>query len=103
MAPRTTTSKKLQSITLKSAAFVGALSLLGGSLWAAGDYTGIRPVLKNEFTKVQQTLDQNNLAILQIRFQLLLQKKQFGGLDFNEQQELCSIARTLGYVGVPGC
>jgi hypothetical protein len=85
------------------AATLGALTLIGGSLWAAGDYTGVRPVLKSEFVKVQQAVDQNQLVLLQLRFQLLMQKKQYGGLEFSEQQELCSIARTLQYVGVPGC
>lgn len=85
------------------AATLGALTLICGSLWAAGDYTGVRPVLKSEFVKVQQAVDQNQLVLLQLRFQILMQKKQFGGLDFQEQQELCSIARTLQYVNVPGC
>ena len=88
---------------LRTAAIVAALSVIGTTLWAAGDYTGIRPVMKNELIKIQQTLDQNNLILLQLRFQVLMQKKQYGGLTFQEQQELCSIARTLGYVGVPGC
>ena len=105
MPPRSTsiTTKALMQWILKSAAIVTAITVLGGSLWAAGDYTGVRPVMKNEFIKVQQVLDQNQLVILQLRFQMLMQKKQFGGLDFQEQQELCSIARTLQYVGVPGC
>lgn len=99
---RLITSLLSHTIT-KTAATLAALSVIGGSLWAAGDYTGVRPIMKSEFIKVQQTLDQNQLVILQLRFQLLMQKKQFGGLDFQEQQELCSIARTLQYVNVPGC
>jgi hypothetical protein len=104
MATRAQTlTKFITSGITQIAATLGALTLICGTLWAAGDYTGVRPVLKNEFIKVQQTLDQNQLVLLQLRFQLLMQKKQFGGLDFSEQQELCSIARTLQYVGVPGC
>jgi hypothetical protein len=87
----------------KIAASIAALTLIGSTLWAAGDFTGVRPVVKYEMIRIQQILDQNNLAILQIRFQLLMEKKQFGGLTFEEQQELCSIARTLGYVNVPDC
>lgn len=42
-------------------------------------------------------------SILQIRFTQLIQKKEYGGLTFIEQQELCKIAKQLEYVGVPGC
>ena len=86
-----------------TAATLAALSVIGGTLWAAGDYTGIRPVMKNEFIKVQQTLNDNQKVLLQLRFQLLMQKKQYGTLDFLEQQELCQISHTLGYFGIPGC
>lgn len=103
MATRQTFTKFITSGITQVAATLGALTLICGTLWAAGDYTGVRPILKSEFVKVQQTLDQNQLVLLQLRFQMLMQKKQFGGLDFQEQQELCSIARTLQYVGVPGC
>lgn len=102
MAPRKSIFS-FSSVLTRVSATLAALTLIGGSLWAAGDYTGVRPIMKNEFSKLQQILDQNTLALLQVRFQLLMQKQQFGGLDFQEQQELCSIARTLGYVGVPGC
>ena len=96
-------TKLISGTIVQLGATLGALTLICGSLWAAGDYTGVRPVLKSEFVKVQQAVDQNQLVLLQLRFQLLMQKKQFGGLDFQEQQELCSIARTLQYVNVPGC
>jgi hypothetical protein len=102
MAPR----KSIFSLTgwiSKTAATLAALTLIGGSLWAAGDYTGIRPVMKNEFIKIQQSVDQTNLILLQLRFQVLRQKQQYGSLTFEEQQELCGVARALQYVNVPGC
>lgn len=91
------------NLILRLSAFVAASTLLGGTMWAAGDYTGLRPVIKRELLQVQQTLDTNNQTILLMQFQLLMQKRQYGGLTFEEQQRLCSISRALGYVGVPGC
>lgn len=102
MPLRKSTFLSLHWLTRLSAVVI-ALSVVGGSLWAAGDYTGVRPVLKNEIIKIQQTVEQTNLILLQLRFQVLMQKQQYGGLTFQEQQELCSISRSLGYVGIPGC
>jgi hypothetical protein len=103
MAPKSTFTTVLHHWITKTAATIAALSLIGTTLWAATDFTGIRPALKYELQKIQMVLDQNNLAILQIRLQLLMEKQKFGTLTFEEQQELCAIARTLGYVGIPGC
>jgi hypothetical protein len=87
----------------KTAATLAALTVIGTAAWSFGDFTGIRPVVKYEIIKIQQVLDQNNLAILQIRFSLLMDKYKFGTLTFEEQQELCAIAQTLHYVNIPGC
>lgn len=103
MAPKSTFTTILHHWITKTAATIAALTLIGSTLWAATDFTGVRPALKYELKKIEQILDQNNLAILQIRFQLLMEKKNFGGLTFNEQQELCAIARTLNYVNIPDC
>lgn len=83
-------------------------------LWYSMDYIQVRPIIKREFvysrSEVDERnkvltaqLDQANQAILLIQFQLLMQKREYGGLTFAEQQELCRLAYVLGYVGVPGC
>ena len=82
--------------------FSAAMVLLT-ALWGAGDYTGVRPIIKKEFLVTQAQLDQTNQAVLLIQFQLLIQKREFGGLTYAEQIELCRVAQALGYIGVPGC
>jgi hypothetical protein len=74
--------------------------------WLAMDYTGVRPIVKREFAQVQEQVDQVTKSILQLRFQTLMLKKQWGDVrewTFADQQELCALSRTLQYVGVPGC
>ena len=103
MAPKSAYTTILHHWITKTAATIAALTLIGSTLWAAGDFTGVRPVVKYEIVKIQEILDKNNQAILLIRFQLLMQKSQQGGLTFQEQQELCQIASVLDYINVPGC
>jgi hypothetical protein len=104
MAPKSTFTTVLHHWITKTAATIAALILICSTAWSIGDFTGVRPIVKYELQKIQQVLDQNNLAILQIRFQLLMEKLKINGtLEFDEQQELCQIARTLNYVGIPGC
>ena len=88
---------------LTTAAVLAACATIIGTTWAALDYTDLRPILSREFRVTQQQLEDQSKSILLIRFQLLMQKKKQGLWTFDDQQELCRIARVLGYVGVPGC
>ena len=74
--------------------------------WYAMDYTGVRPVIKRELVQMQDQSEQLTQSVLLLRFQTLMLKKQWskgGDWTFADQQELCALARTLQYVGVPGC
>lgn len=89
---------------IKLGGTVSALLMMGGLLWAAGDKTGYRPVIKAEFMTVEQQLEQMSKSVLLLQFQYLMAKKESGGgLTFDEQQQLCRISYALGFVGVPGC
>ncbi len=88
---------------IKLGATVSAAMVLLTAAWSAGDYTGVRPIIKKEFLVTQAQLDQTNNAVLLIQFQLLMQKREYGGLTYAEQIELARIAQALGYIGVPGC
>jgi hypothetical protein len=80
----------------------GGTGIASGAYYA-GDRTGYRWLWKYELAQVQQSAEQANLAILQIQFQILDQKRQQGKLTFLELQQYCSAARQLGYVHVPDC
>ncbi len=84
-------------------AIVAAFVAVGTAAWSAGDYLRIRPVLKSEFELVMNQVQQNTQAVLRITFDNLTRKREYGGLTFDEQQNLCRIAAALEYVGVPGC
>jgi len=88
---------------LKAAAILTASTTLASAAWIAGDYTEVRPVLLKEFHQLAEESAQVNKAVLLIRFQLLMEKSKFQPLDFDDQQELCRIAKELQFSGVPGC
>ena len=74
-----------------------------GVLWAAADYTGVRPILKKELASIVETQQQLSENVLLLRFQILMSKNEKGVLTFDERQELCLIVRQLNYVGVEVC
>lgn len=97
-----------------TAAILAAVSSISWAGWKAGEYTELRPVIlkeyieyqiqQQEFIKQLQVQQSQTLqSILQLRFQTLMLQKQYGQLTFAEQQELCRVAKTLEFVGVPGC
>lgn len=93
------TTKKI----LTAGAVVAALSSMSYAAWSALDYTELRPVLIREYRITQQAIDEIGKSVLLLRFQNLMEAQKRGGLSFADRQELCRIARVLGYVGVPGC
>lgn len=95
--------KKAANYIIKTGAVIGALALISSTIWAAADYTEVRPVIKKEMLAMMETQKQLTDNLLSLRFQLLMQKKNYGGLTFQEKQELCKTSKTLGYIGVPGC
>jgi hypothetical protein len=101
------------TLTQAAALLTAGTTLVGGA-WVAGDYTGMRPVIKKEYDLVQA--DQTQLlkglieqqqqqmnSIFELQFQTLDMKQQRGVLDWGERQKYCSLAKKLDYVGVQGC
>jgi hypothetical protein len=88
---------------IQISATVAAVAALATTLWAAGDYLAVRPIIKREFVQVQAQVEQLSQAMLRVQFENLMRKREYGGLTFDEQQTLCRIAKALGYVGVPRC
>lgn len=94
----------LASTVLKSLASVAGAAVGLTVLWNAGDYTGVRPVIKKEFLTIAEQMDQANKTLTLIQFQMLHAKLlQNGKLDFVEQQQYCALAQSLGYVQIPIC
>lgn len=98
----------------KIAAGLAACTAIGTSAWYAGDYTGIRPVIKNEFVLAQADstqilkglVDQQaqmTTSVMELQFQTLSLKRKSGALDFTEEQTRCRIARKLDYTSIEGC
>ena len=87
------------------AALGGAIGIIG-SLWAFGDWSGLRPILKSEFgtalAQVQEQIDANTEYRYIERFKYLLLKRDHGGLTIEEQKELCALAEILNF-SVEGC
>ena len=88
---------------ITTGAVFAAMSSMAFGAWKALDYTDLRPVLIREYRVSQQQIEEMSKSILLIRFQNLMEQRERGGLGFADQQELCRIARVLGFVGVPGC
>jgi len=91
-----------------------AISAITTVAWGFGEFTGVRPAMIKELQSVQLQLigdldsaksqiDQLSNSLLLLQFQDLMKKREYAPLTFIEQQEMCRIARVLGYVGVPGC
>ena len=79
-----------------------------GAAWTAGDYTGLRFILKREFVvaqdqiqKTQQEIEaqlQQSQKLEQLsRFQLLDMKRKLSTLTWDENMDRCKIAEALGY------
>lgn len=93
--------------------------------WKIGDYTDIRPVIKQEFKEYseiqaeaasdnlellkglieQQSMSQSQLStsLMELQFQTLTLKRKSGALDWYEEQNRCRIAKKLDYINVDGC
>lgn len=90
---------------LTAAAVVGAIVTLGGFAWAFGESTGYRPWLKKEqdqfsksqFQLVMEQTQQNTLSIEKGKFDILLDKRKYGELNFDEKVSLCKSAQILEY------
>lgn len=100
---------------VKVAAALTAASTISYASWSAADYVQIRPVILREYAdyQVQQQEFIKNLqeqqtqtlqSINELRFRTLMMQREYGQLTLLEQNELCAVAKQLGYVtGVPGC
>jgi uncharacterized membrane protein len=94
---------------------VTAVTSLGGMVWVGADSIDRRPVLEYEVKQMADLLDSKLFSIQEqqieigkfmnsTRFSNLMEKLKVNGtLSFEEQQELCRIARELDYTGIPGC
>lgn len=72
------------------------------TLWAVGEFTGARPVLKSEFAQAQEDIEANTKYRYIQRFQYLTEKMNHGGLTPEERVELCTLAEILRF-RVEGC
>jgi hypothetical protein len=99
---------------VQAAALLTAGTTLAGGAWVAGDYTGMRPVIKKEYEQVQadqtqilrgliEQQQQQMNSIFELQYQTYDLKRQRGGLDWSERQKYCSLAKKLDYVGVEDC
>ena len=82
---------------VKFSAVLGAFVAISSTLWAAADYTEVRPVIKKEFIVVLETQKLLSDNILLLRFQILMQKKEMNQLSLQEKLELCKIAKQLNF------
>lgn len=89
---------------IKEAAIViTAVGVITGAFWTVGNATGYRPVLIKELEPTVQQLEALGNNFLLLKFQLYQEKRNQGGLLFNELQEYCRIARVLDFLAVEGC
>ncbi len=97
-----------------AATAIGAVATTGAGAWYAGDYMGVRPIIKKEFTEVQeastevlqglvQQQQQIATSVLELQFQSLDQKRAKGELDFQDLQTYCRLAKKLDYVNMEMC
>jgi len=93
---------ELGLISKVSGAVMASIALLAAG-WKAADYTEVRPVILKEFKLRMAQMESLEKQVWLQRFLFLQTKQQNGGLTFLEQQEMCQIARNLGFTGVPGC
>lgn len=92
-----------------------AVTSLGGLIWVGADTIDRRPVLEYEAIKMADLLESKLFkmqeqqveiikSINSSRFwNLIDRKKAQGSLSFEEQQELCRVAKQLNYVGIEDC
>lgn len=85
----------------------GVIALAAGA-WAAGDFMEVRPVIKREFRLAMDQMQQTSESVLLLQFQVLVQKRQYGGLTIQEQSTLCQVVAALNYSGeevkrITGC
>ena len=89
---------------LSMAGIFTAIGVVWGGLWAAGEATALRPVLKYELQATMAQVEQTSKTVLLLQFQVLDAKlKQNGRLEFGELQQYCAVARALGFVQIPEC
>lgn len=79
-----------------------AISTVAAFSWAAGDYLGIRPIIKREFTPAMDQMQQIQQSVMLMQFQFLIEKQRHQPLTTEEQMQLCAIARVL-QIAVQGC
>jgi hypothetical protein len=78
-------------------AFVATVTVLS-MIWAAADYTEVRPIIKKEFNEQASAVQQNSDSLNLLRFQALRAKqKETSILELQELNEMCAIARELGF------
>lgn len=82
---------------VKFSAILGAIVAISSTLWAAADYTEVRPIIKKEFKVVMETQKMLSDNLLLLRFQFLMQKKELNQLSLQEKLELCKISKQLNF------
>ncbi len=102
--------RKIDSKLKRYGALAGSLTAIiafAGGVYAAVDAANVRPAWKFEHLELQAELkaqlNENRRAIALFRFQYLWEKSKHNRLTFDEQQELCQLARLLDYRNVQGC
>jgi len=96
---------------ITAGAVFGAISSIAYGAWKFGDYTGVRPIIKLEFSKFRDSefklamdqAQQNTLAIVKNEFGYLQDKLKYGELTFEEKESRCKAAQILEYTTVEGC
>lgn len=79
-------------------------TLFFGGLYAFGNDSGYRPILKREFQTVQMQLDELSRAQLYQRFWVLSEKKKREPLTTDELLDMCRIASALEFkIVIPEC
>jgi len=88
---------KLKQVTTVTAAAMGGIAF-AGAVWAATDYLGIRPVIKNELDVVIEHLDELAGNMNWITYENLARKLANGGLTPRECAKYRALAKVLGVV-----
>lgn len=84
------------------ASIIGGASTFAAASWTAGDYLGIRPIIKKEFMPAMDQMQKMQESIMLMQFQYLLEKQKHQPLSTEEMMQLCAYARVLG-IAVQGC
>lgn len=83
-------------------AIITGVGGIGTVSWATGDYLGIRPIIKREWTPAMDQVEQMQLSIQLMQFQLLSEKRKNQALTTEEMMQLCQLGKLLG-IDVAGC